>query len=253
MSKFASYCVALLLAACAATTVSAQMVPAFDVKFSNCVESIGVDILPTAVVRQLVPGAFALAGENDPVTPIVVRTACCGEIAVDGRRGRAGVVVQIGAVIVPPDFSGDINIYAIWYYTSDETLARYLQCLGVPAQHAPNIEYDFGALPAAKPSPFAVDVRRPARPRFSLTGSVTRSTTASGSFEAIWWMTGCDGFVRMDTSVPEIFTGGADLTLKTHPRSQLGKLIGGGSLEFPVLQQFNTFRRAAMAVSIVAP
>jgi hypothetical protein len=45
------------------------------------------------------------------------------------------------------------------------------------------------------------------------------------------------GFVRMDTTVPLIFTGSADLSLETSARSPLGLIIGGGSLEFPVLQQ----------------
>ena len=105
----------------------------FDVEFADCVESIGVGLLPTQQVRSLVPEEFILAGESGPVTPIVVRTARCASVSVDGRRPRFGTIVQIGAVIVPPDFTGDINIYTLWYYTANVELAVRLSRIGVDA------------------------------------------------------------------------------------------------------------------------
>ena len=57
----------------------------------------------------------------------------------------------------------------------------------------------------------------------------------------------------MNTSVPEIFVGNADLTLGTRAQSQLGDLIGGDTLHFAILQQFNTFAQAHMDVSVFAP
>jgi hypothetical protein len=57
----------------------------------------------------------------------------------------------------------------------------------------------------------------------------------------------------MDTTVPEIFIGTANLTLVTEASNALGELIGGGSAGFPLLQQFNTFPDAHMTVSIGAP
>jgi hypothetical protein len=55
--------------------------------------------------------------------------------------------------------------------------------------------------------------------------------------------------VKMDTDVPTIFIGTADLTLVTDASNDLGHLLGGGIVRFPVLQQFNTFSNAHMAVS----
>ena len=52
--------------------------PDFAVEFSDCVESIGVTLVPTASARAYVPNQFILAGEGQPVTPLVVRTARCG-------------------------------------------------------------------------------------------------------------------------------------------------------------------------------
>src|SRR5947209_2945649 len=119
---------ALLLAPAVAAAAPA---PGFDVKFTGCVESIGVDLVPTEVAQAMVPEGFVLAGAGTPVTPIVVRTARCGGIEVAGGRSQPGVVVQVGLIIVPPDFSGDVNIYTLWYYTTDERLARHLRGLGM--------------------------------------------------------------------------------------------------------------------------
>lgn len=222
----------------------------FAVEFTDCVESIGVGLIPTAQALALVPAEFHLVGEGQPVTPIVVRTARCGRIAVDGNRAKAGSVVQIGVVIVPPDFSGDINNYTLWYYTSDAKLAHHLERLGVAAQHVPTIDYDYE--PGGPGSPLFVAVPRPGSPRLVLDGTVVESTTPAGSFEAIWWAKRNRGSVRMDTLVPAISIGSANLTLTTDAGSALGQLIGGSSAGFPVLQQFNTFSSANMRVSVAS-
>ena len=96
------------------------------VEFADCVESIGVGLVATEAARDLVPAPFVLVGEGQPVTPLVVRTSDCVGISVDGRHARSGSIVQIGAVIVPPDFSGDINNYTLLYYTSDPGLRTRL-------------------------------------------------------------------------------------------------------------------------------
>src|SRR5215471_17498970 len=110
----------------------------FSVEFTDCVETIGVTLLPTSQVEDLIPSGFHVVGEGLPVTPIVVRSAHC-RISVDGQRARVGTVVQIGAVIVPPDFTGDINNYTLWYYTSDPKLAQQLRQAGVAAQWVPGL------------------------------------------------------------------------------------------------------------------
>ena len=223
----------------------------FDVDFSNCIESIGVGLLPTEKVRTLVPAEFLLAGEGAPVTPIVVRTARCDSISVAGRRPSSGAVVQIGAVIVPPDFTGDINNYTLWYYTSNVELAVRLSQIGVDAQFVPTLDYDL--FRSGQDGLFHVAVPLPGRPSLKLEGVVTQSNSPAGSFEANWWVKGSHRILKMNTRVPEIFIGNADLTLETRAQNQLGQLIGGDTLNFPILQQFNTFNRAPMHVSVFAP
>lgn len=223
---------------------------AFGVEFRDCVESIGVGLVPTSQARAFVPSDFVLVGDGQPVTPIVVRTARCGGISVDGGRFRRGTIVQIGAVIVPPDFTGDINNYAIWYYTDNLELAIYLLIAGVPAQFVPTIGYDYDA---GDPGRLRVVVPWPGEPPLRVDGQVWASDVSAGSFLANWWVKSRGRYVKMSTDVPEIAIGGADLTLRTRRNSPLGKLIGGDSTGFPALQQFNTFGGAQMTVSLISP
>jgi hypothetical protein len=247
--------VALLLSSLATGPVARaanQAASGFTVEFSDCIESIGVTLVPTERARPLVPSEFHLVGEGTPVTPLVVRTARCG-IAVAGHSPSAGSIVQIGLVIVPPDFTGNINNYTLWYYTSDVDLARQLQRRGVAAQYVPTIRYDYVPVGADLPTSFFVAIPRPGNPLLLLQGTVTESETYSGSFVANWWQKVQGGNVKMNTNVPSIFVGSADLVLQTPPDGALGQLIGGGSTGFPVLQQFNTFPTAQMQVNVTSP
>jgi hypothetical protein len=225
----------------------------FTVEFSGCVESIGVGLIPTSQAQALIPPGFHLVGEGQPFTPIVVRTSHCRGIAVDGHKPKPGTVVQIGAVIIPPDFTGDINNYTLWYYTSDAKLAERLSRQGVNAQHVPTLDYDYQPGDMGSPGALHVNVPMPGTPRLSLEGSVLVSPLSAGSFEANWWVGTCQGSIKMNTLVPDISIGNADLILTTPRNDPLGSLFGGSALGFPILQQFNTFPNAHMKVSLVSP
>jgi hypothetical protein len=230
--------------------VAASPPTPFAVEFSGCVETIGVGLALTDHVVALTPPEF-IPIPIGPYSPIVVRTADCAGIAVAGGKARPGTVVQIGAVIVPPAPAGeDIDNYTFWYYTTDEKLARRLQSLGVSAQHAETIRYDLDPGIVGVDNSLFVEVRRPGDPRFTLDGTVLPSATQSGSFEAIWWQKTSLGRIRMDTLVPVIAISSADLVLHTDPANALGALIDGGVPGFAILQQFNLFAAAHMAVGI---
>jgi hypothetical protein len=220
-----------------------------SVDFRDCVESIGVTLVSTDEARASVPPGFVLAGEGSPVTPAVVRTSRCQGISVDGAREKAGAVVQIGLVLVPPDFTGDINNFTLWYYTSDAKLAHALTLAGVDAQHVPTLAYAYVPQAPGDSDPLAVVVPKPGRPQLAIAGHVTASDAPAGSFEANWWAQSESARVKMDTAVPVIFIGSADLTLLTNPSDAIGQLFGGGSVGFPILQQFNTFAHAHMSVT----
>ena len=217
----------------------------FPVEFTDCVESIGVTLVPTASARVYVPHQFILAGEGQPVTPLVVRTSQCTNIAVAGHEPMAGEIVQIGAVIVPPDFTGDINNYTIWYSTSNAKLATQLRKVGVDAELVPVINYDY----QSANNLLSVRIPAPFEPTLTLSGNVVPSSNSAGSFTANWWQQTKTGIVKMSTNVPVIKIGGADLTLNTED-DPLTQLLGGPSTGFPIIQQFNTFAAANMQVNV---
>lgn len=215
----------------------------FQVAFSDCVESIGVGLVPTENIEDLVPPEFILVGSGSPVTPLVVRTARC-KMSIDGQRPRTRNIVQIGAVIVPPDGTGDINNYTLFYYTDDLRLALRLNLAGVNAQYVPTIQYQVGS-----DNSFAVRVPLPGVPRFGLAGSINPSTVPAGSFLANWWQKSQCGTVKMSTNVPIIAIGGANLVLSTSAQNQLGQIVGE-SFSFQLVQQFNKFGNASMDVQV---
>jgi hypothetical protein len=226
----------------------------FTVSLTRCVESIGVGLVPTASARAYVPAKYVLVGDGQPVTPLVVRTSRCEAISVAGREPERGAVAQVGAVIVPPDFTGDIDNYTFFYFTTSEALASSLSAAGVDARHVADIDYDydrdFDTTPDGDDTAFAVRVPARAEPGFALAGTVSPSYSPSGSFLANWWQDGASGTVKMSTDVPVIDIGGASLTMTTDPGDALGQLFGAGTVAFPVLQQFNLFRDATLTVSV---
>jgi hypothetical protein len=219
----------------------------FQVQFTDCVESIGVGLVPTENVEELLPPNFIPVGSGTPLTPLVVRTSR-GKISVNGRGARTGNIVQIGAVIVPPDFTGDINNYTLLYYTDDLELALRLILAGVHAQYVPTLQYQIG-----NDNSFLVRVPAPGSPRLRLEGYISPPPGPAGSFLANWWQQSSCGVVKMSTNVPAIAIGGADLTLSTNANNALGQIVGGSTFEFPLVQQFNTFANASMNVQVSEP
>jgi hypothetical protein len=249
MKRSLSVALAVFALALAAPMTAAPPGADVSVDFRDCVESIGVTLVSTDEARASVPPGFVLAGEGGPVTPAVVRTSRCQGISVDGAREKAGAIVQIGLVLVPPDFTGDINNYTLWYYTSDAKLAQALKRAGVDAQHVPTLAYAYVPQAPGDVDPLAVVVPKPGRPELAVGGNVTASDAPAGSFQANWWAQSESARVKMETDVPVIFIGNADLTLLTNPSNAIGQLFGGGSVGFPILQQFNTFAHAHMSVN----
>jgi hypothetical protein len=214
----------------------------FDVAFGDCVESIGVTLASTETVAALVPPEYLPVGTGTPVTPLVVRTASCESVSVDGQRGRPGRVVQIGAVIVPPDGTGDINNYTLHYYSDDSKLVEALGRAGMAVTKA-HVAY------ADTDSSLDVTVKARGCSSLRLNGPVMPVSAPAGSFLANWWAATRYGTLKLSTTVPEIAIGSAALVLAVRAEGDLDELFGGTSVPFPILQQFNAFSAAAMHVS----
>ena len=218
----------------------------FDASFADCVESIGVVLASTEEVSAHVPPPFVPVGIWTPVTPLVVRTADCANISVDGKRGGSGSVVQIGAVIVPPDGTGDINNYTLRYYSDNRKLADALGRAGLAVTRV-QIGYDFTNADAASSLDVTVTARGDSRLRLS--GSVAPASAPAGSFLANWWVDTRRGALKLSTNVPEIAIGSAALVLELRAHGALDELFGGTSITFQLLEQFNAFAAAEMHVS----
>jgi hypothetical protein len=214
------------------TSVSSQ----FDLR--GCVESVYGVMVPTANARPLVPAHYTLVGELAPVTPLVVRTSRCRSVTV-GRRSGAGALAQIGLVIVPPDGTGNVNLYQLWYYTDVASLADALRDAGVPAQFVPNLRYDYTPCGNGVSCPFWVNVPRPGNPAFVVAGSVTASDVSTGPFTANWWQDRAGSTIKMQSSAANVYQGVANLAVHTDAAGGLGTLISGSTAGPDILKQFN--------------
>lgn len=220
------------------------------VSFEECTESIGVTLAPTAEIRERVPTAYLLPGDGAPVTPLVVRTAHCDGVSVGHHGTGDATIVQIGALLIPPDGTGDVNTYAFWYQTTNVQLALALRLFfGVDAQFVPRIDYEVGEVDGNGQADFGVRVRAPGRPRFTLDGSVTSAGIPATNFVANWWQDTFRGTVKLSTLVASGTIGGAALVLDTSS-PQLVDVLGTDVATFPIIEQFNTFGSATMTLTM---
>lgn len=233
------------------TTAQLQRLPVVA-DFSDCVESIGVEVVSTATVRPQVPTQFTLAGETSPVTPVVVRTANCNALRLSvalpeaaesdtagavERTRRTVSIVQIGAIIVPPDGTGDVNIYTLWYHTNNLALLAALHYAGVQANPAV-VSYDY------RPTVGQLDVQLLGlHDNIALHGSVGALGATPTPFVSNWWTTTNQGTVKIATTVPALVIGTADLTFQATVGSAVASVLGT-SANFSVLEQFNGFANA---------
>lgn len=228
------------------TAEAQQEIRGFSVDFSNVVETIGLDLVPTDEARALVPEEFVLAGEADPVTPIAVRTAHADGISVNGGTPTPGSLVQIGVAIVSPDGTGDVNSYTLWYYTDHALLALKLIQAGFLAQYVPNLEYEASLVD----NDIYVRVPFPGYPRLVVEGSIAPSGAPPAPFVSNWWVSTWHGPVKQTTTISSLVFGGADVALETNAGNALGALLGGSTAEFAVLDSFNQFPSAQTTVAL---
>jgi hypothetical protein len=220
----------------------------FDVDFAGCREVANVTLVPTANARPLVPAQFTLAGDGTPTTPFVVRTVHCTGISTDGKKGKAGDLVQIGLVIVPPDGDGDINNYTLYYDTTDAKLADELHDVGVPARFAPLLDESLAVHPDGSGQ---YHFSAPIDPRFSFDGPVGAPATTPIHFTANWWSSSDKGTVKMASSFPQLFAADNGVNFTVPALSPLAHLIGATTvISWPVLKLFDHFPTAHMHVTV---
>lgn len=217
-----------------------------SVDFAGCTESAGIGFVPAANARPLVPARYVLAGDAANAV-IVVRTVHCAQTIVAGLGSPPGSLSQIGISLVGPDATADINNYTLWYTTTDPILAAALLAKGIRAELDPSLHITFQ--PSGTGGTLSVNDHPLLAPAYRLVGPVVTPTAAPVSFTASWWQNGLGGTSQMRTVLPAIQFSTATTTLTTDPHSALGRLIGGSSLTFPLLDSYNSFASAHMVVS----
>ncbi|MGE5182571.1 MAG: hypothetical protein ACM31C_10935 [Acidobacteriota bacterium] len=229
-----------LVPACvtAGETTAQSALSAASAEFSSCVESVYAALVATANARPLVPAHYVLVGDGAPVTPLVVRTMNCGAITVAGENAGKGAIAQIGLLIVPPDGTGDVNLYQLWYDTNVQEVAHAFRDGGLPARYVQSLDERYTPCTTGACT-FDVTVPAPADPAFSVDGTVTPGSTATGAFTANWWQDTSAGTLLLQSNAPQVYQGTSDLTVETSPQSQLGVLLGAGEAGPDVLRQFN--------------
>lgn len=220
----------------------------FDVDFSGCSEFAGVGFIPGANARAAVPAVYTPSGDANTGV-IVVRVASCSAVSIDGGAPRATIVSQIGVNLLPPDGTGDINNFAVWYQTDNPHLAAAFKKMGADAQVVPQLEYQVTLDPGGATGQLHLSSRHPT---FQVDGPVVVPTAPAVPFVANWWDVGTkQQKVKSNTVLPAIQFGAASTTLTTPAGSDLAALIGGSSLTFPALDSYNTFADAHLEVRFV--
>lgn len=221
----------------------------FTIALTDGVENVGIGLVSTERAQPLLPPPFKLANNGEPVTPLVVLAAECQGIAVTGAVPTPGTFVQIGLIVAPPDGTGEINIFTLWHYTTHLTLAHALKNAGLDSQHVPTIEYDVTL--GGKAGSTRLTVPAPAQPPLILAGAI-REPNQPVTFNGNWWGKAGNRLLKLNFVVPAATFGEAELTLTTRASNPLGHLIGGETLNFAILQRFNTFPQARTTVSVLA-
>ena len=230
---------AVLVFTCTASPVLAANTD-FDVTFDQCVEYVGIGLVPKARARPLVPAAYTLAGDETNAV-LVVRVTSCAAVAVDGKNPKPAHTAQIGITITGPNATADIDNYTLWYVTDLGNLNGKFQAAGINAGNDQPLAF-------SSPSPISIEVDAAQFPAYSLQGQAATPNTSPVFFSANWWVDGSKGRLRMHTDFPQIRFGGASVTLTTPAGSPLAQLIGGQTLQFPVLDSYNTFGPVVMQV-----
>lgn len=217
----------------------------FEVDFNDCTEFAGVGFIPGANARAAVPLDYTPAGDATTGV-IVVRVASCSDVRIDGGAPTPTIVAQIGVNLIPPDGTGDINNYAVWYHTDNPHLKNAFKKLGVDAQMVPQLRYQVTLDPGGATGQLHLESRHPT---FAVDGPIVVPTAPAVPFIANWWDLGKqDQQVKANTVLPAIQFSGASTVLTTPAGSALANLIGGTSLTFPALDSYNSFAAAHMVV-----
>lgn len=216
----------------------------FAVDFSNCTEFAGLGFIPLENARPLVPAEFTPTGDAENAI-MVIRVANCQNVKIDNHWVGGGTVAQVGINIVPPEGDGDINNYVVFYDTDSKPLQKAMKDAGVKAaRYEPDIKFKLDN------DGDYLKIKVPSKADYKLEGPVVAPTAPAVVFSANWWSknNGRVTVTKQGTSFPAIQFGAATMTLTAKKHGDLRDILGGPSIDFTLLDSYNTFATAHMVV-----
>jgi hypothetical protein len=223
-----------------------------DVDFANCTEYAGFVPVPLANATPLVPAGYSIALASPGEGNAIVRVAHCASVVVAGKASGPGTVAQLGVNIVPPNGTGDINNYTVWYDTDGVALWAGLRGAGIDAALDPILFYD--RLPSSDGTTARLIVANgvdPAPPFIiDSTVLIPTSQTQAIDFTANWWQTNSGQPAVMASDFPNILFGAEStgVTIEVVPGTKLAKLLGADVGTFVGLSVSNVIPTAHMQV-----
>ncbi|MCB9528300.1 MAG: hypothetical protein H6701_07905 [Myxococcales bacterium] len=237
---------AFALATLAAAPALATGLP--EVTLSDCTEAVGLDVIPAANARPLVPDEFELlpADEAGQLAVIIVRVVECGGIAVNNLPPTPGRFMHVGISLANGEPDADANNYQLWFATNHIPLRLAMAAAGVEAD-LDAIEYDFDDATGA----LDIEVSPWRAPDFTMSGSAFLLDIPRSPFIAAWFAEGRRGLVRMRGEYEGVLFGVSDAVLTTPADSALAALAGRDTLGFAVLNTYNDVPDGEVAYTFV--
>jgi len=222
------------------------------INFTGCTEFAGVGPVSLAKASGLVPSQFQALQTGPGTAGIVVRAGSCSGVSVNGGPSIPTMFSQVGLEIVPPDNTGDINNYLLFYISNNVQLVLALNLAGAPALYDPNLLYQFTYDSTGKSGELYVQAEALGVPAYTIYGAETDPTAPYGDFTANWWaLTRQGGIVKEAGNYPNISFGSANNTVFTDKNSELGQLIGGNTdSDFSILPLRGIIPTAQIVVTV---
>ena len=214
-----------------------------DVDFTNCTEYAGFVPVPLTNAAPFVPAGFSVALASPGEANAIVRVAHCASVVVGGKATGAGTVAQLGVNIVPPDGTGDINNYTVWYDTDGLALSLALRSAGIDADIDPLLLYDRLQNSDGQTARIIIANGIDPAPPFVIDSKVLIPTSATKpiDFTANWWQTNGGETAEMASDFPSILFGAEStgVTIEVVPGTRLAALIGADKGTFVGLSVSN--------------
>ena len=250
LSGATRHCLALLVTVATGFAQADDTPRELQVTFTSCTEFAGLTGVSRTAIAPLVPTGFILADFGSDTAGAVARIANCEGVSVDGSNSVPGTVSHIGANLVSPDGTGDINNYTLLYVTDNPRLALRLRQFGLPVRLDPSIAYEI--TPSGTQLELYASVQPGVRESYLLHGTETEPPAGSEiAFLANWWYASRKGRLRMSTDIPAISFGTADVAFYTARESDLGAVFNANRTTFPLLSVRGKFAVGNMSVTLV--